>query len=317
MGIRSAGERVTQLEANNGANVPKPRVFIGSSVEGLNIAYAVQQNLLHEAEVTVWDQGVFELSRTSIESLTKALTDSDFAVFVFSPDDLVQIRDDQKYAVRDNVLFEFGLFIGRLGRDRVFFLCPDVGHLHLPTDLLGVTPGKYESERADGSMQAATGPVCHQMRIQIRALGIAPWRVESAQGPEGGVLEAVKDRDWISDLLEKRYDDAATALEREQKAQTGEDALVTQAWIIFCALKKDEADPARQLIPFAEQHESCSRVQSLVATMLRWEGCIQQAIEHLNKIKESRPEDPIIASAIAQCYLEEADDTKEGLNNLL
>lgn len=67
----------------------KPRVFIGSSVEGLNVAYAVQQNLLHEAEVTVWDQGVFELSRTTMESLAKALAENDFAVFVFSPDDLV------------------------------------------------------------------------------------------------------------------------------------------------------------------------------------------------------------------------------------
>ena len=83
----------------------KPRVFIGSSVEGLNVAYAVQQNLLHDAEVTVWDQGVFELSKTTIETLSKALEENDFAVFVFSPDDLVRIRSMSTLAVRDNVLF--------------------------------------------------------------------------------------------------------------------------------------------------------------------------------------------------------------------
>lgn len=89
----------------------KPRVFIGSSVEGLNVAYAVQQNLLHEAEVTVWAQGVFELSKTTIESLNKTLSENDFAIFVFSLDDLINIKDTIKSTVRDNVLFEFGLFI--------------------------------------------------------------------------------------------------------------------------------------------------------------------------------------------------------------
>src|SRR5437879_617847 len=91
----------------------RPRLFIGSSNESLDYAYAIQQNLEDDAEVTVWKNGIFQLTKTAVESLIKALDKSDFAVFVFAPNDVLRLRKKNFAAVRDNVIFELGLFMGK------------------------------------------------------------------------------------------------------------------------------------------------------------------------------------------------------------
>jgi len=70
------------------------------------------------------------------------------------------MRGKDNGAVRDNVLFELGLFIGRLGKDRNFIILPKgyEENLHRPTDLLGLTPALYEPNRQDENLQAALGP---------------------------------------------------------------------------------------------------------------------------------------------------------------
>jgi CAP12/Pycsar effector protein, TIR domain len=151
----------------------KPNLFIGSSTESLDIAYALQENLEPSAEVTVWTQGIFELSKYTLESLLDALDVADFGVFVFSADDLSVIRGKEKGTVRDNVLFELGLFIGRLGKDRNFVILPR-GHeetLHLPTDLLGLTPALYEPNRQDQNLRAALGPASSKLSRVLSKLG--------------------------------------------------------------------------------------------------------------------------------------------------
>lgn len=146
----------------------KPKIFIGSSIEGLDIANAVQQNLDHEAEVTIWTQGIYKLSTTIITTLIKSLDNFDFAIFVFSPDDLTIIRGSARTSVRDNVIFEMGLFSGKLGIDKVFFIKPrNNSELNLPTDLLGIVAGEYNDNRSDKNLVAATGPFCNQVKQKI------------------------------------------------------------------------------------------------------------------------------------------------------
>ncbi|MBI5320002.1 nucleotide-binding protein [Bradyrhizobium sp.] len=150
----------------------KPRVFIGSSVEQLELAYATQEALEYSVESTVWTQDVFKLSRGSLASLIDQLDESDFGIFVLAPDDVTTIRDAEKRTIRDNVVFELGLFIGRLGSDRCFLIVPrGLDDLHLPTDLVGVTPATYDPDRQDANLNAALGPACSRIRKAILKAG--------------------------------------------------------------------------------------------------------------------------------------------------
>ena len=151
----------------------KPRVFIGSSVESLEIAYELQENLEFYAEVTVWTQGIFELSKYTLDSLLDVVDSSDFGIFIFSPDDISIIRDKEKNTVRDNVIFELGLFVGKLGKERAFIVMPRSceDNLALPTDLIGITPALFDQDRQDGNMQAALGPASSKINKAIKKQG--------------------------------------------------------------------------------------------------------------------------------------------------
>ncbi len=145
----------------------KPKLFIGSSSEGKEIADHLQHGLEREVESTIWHQGVFGLSEGSLEALTRRVHDFDFAALVLTPDDLVTSRNDVVSSPRDNVIFEMGLFMGALGRERTFIIYNRDSKLKLPSDLAGITAATF-GDRSDGNIQAALGPVCTSVRAAIK-----------------------------------------------------------------------------------------------------------------------------------------------------
>lgn len=155
----------------------KPRIFIASSLESLDIADAINVNLDHQAEVTVWKNG-FGLSTNSIDPLLAIACTVDFSIFIFTPDDVLTIRDQNKSVVRDNVLFELGLFIGTLGAKRCFIVKPRDTELHFPTDLVGLTPADYEGNRSDGDLVSAVNHPCVFIKTEVAKLGLATQDIE-------------------------------------------------------------------------------------------------------------------------------------------
>jgi predicted nucleotide-binding protein len=146
----------------------KPSIFIGSSKEGLHGANALQNALYPVGETTVWDQGLFQLSQSSLSSLVRMLRHFQFAVFLLTPDDVAVIRHRRSAVARDNLIFELGLFMGRLGPERVYFVVPDQAQdFRLPTDLLGITYATYDAQRLDGNLRAAFGPAANAIANAI------------------------------------------------------------------------------------------------------------------------------------------------------
>ncbi len=176
----------------------KPRLFIGSSSESLDVADAVNLNLDHKAEVTIWRNGTFDLSSNTIDALTNKAKAVDFSLFIFSPDDIAIIRNKQKAIVRDNVLFELGLFIGAIGKERCFILKPRGVDLHFPTDLLGVTPADYEPNRSDGDLASSVNHACVLMKQQMEKLHTVENASTDTPPPKISIdAENIKDLDYL------------------------------------------------------------------------------------------------------------------------
>jgi hypothetical protein len=156
-----------------GTTVKLPTVFIASSSEGLEVAKTVRALLLQElrekAKVTPWTRE-FDLSATYIESLEKASQEADFAVLVVTPDDITISRDKKKSAPRDNVVFELGLFMGCLGRQRCFIVNEEKSDLKLPTDLLGVHLATFRRS-AGQELRDALDAQCLLIGERIAKLG--------------------------------------------------------------------------------------------------------------------------------------------------
>ena len=125
----------------------KPILFIGSSSESLPVAKAFEAAIpAAVAETHLWT-GIFNPSRFPIDDLAAQLHVCDFAVLVAAPDDRVLSRWRPSTAPRDNVIFELGLFMGKILRTRTFLLDP--GTVKLPSDLKGINTLRYKPKVKD------------------------------------------------------------------------------------------------------------------------------------------------------------------------
>lgn len=121
-------------------------VFIGGSSEALDYAEKVKLVLEASGEIkcTIWNDGIFEFNQTFFRALTQACYSFDFGILIASKDDIALIRNNVKDIPRDNVILEYGLFLGVLSNNRTF-LVQEKG-TNLPTDLLGYSTPQFKKD---------------------------------------------------------------------------------------------------------------------------------------------------------------------------
>jgi predicted nucleotide-binding protein/proteasome lid subunit RPN8/RPN11 len=150
----------------------RPRVFLICSAEALPVAKAIRIGLEHDAEVVIWsDDKIFPPGAYPIEALEEQVNASDFGVALAEPDDLVTSRDRKSATPRDNVIFELGFFMSRLGRHRTILLVPRLQEIKLPSDFKGLIPIAYE-KGASGHDSVALGPTIDKINGLIADLGV-------------------------------------------------------------------------------------------------------------------------------------------------
>lgn len=169
----SMAKKVAKSTAPKKGQRPKgnrPTMFIGSTVEALPLARAFHEDLDYDIEVTIWNHGLFAAGQVTWSELVKLATKFDFALFIFSGDDKLTSRKKKSLAIRDNVLIEYGLFVGALGQSRVFFMYNRDAPPKIASDLAGVTPLMY-GDRSDGNEIAAISPAANKIRKVAAELG--------------------------------------------------------------------------------------------------------------------------------------------------
>ena len=153
----------------------KPRLFIGSSSESKETARAFAEALSDVATPVVWwTADEFVHATNTMEALQEACRYYDFGLFVMAGDDKAETREEEVLLPRDNVTFEFGMFVGALGRERgmaVLEIEPGAkARVKLPSDLLGENIARYPANQGQ-DFQAEIDRAAKRLRARVRFLG--------------------------------------------------------------------------------------------------------------------------------------------------
>lgn len=89
-------------------------------------------------------------STTVIEKFEREAEQARFAIVLYSPDDIGRAKSEnpksEKARARQNVVWEHGYFVAKLGRERVVSIYKDSDSIEIPSDLNGLIYEKFDGD---------------------------------------------------------------------------------------------------------------------------------------------------------------------------
>lgn len=150
--LRQRNDRVSAVN-------DKVRVFAICSAETRHFAEELRSQFAGEPfELAIWGEGAFRASHYAVESLEQELDRCDAALAIFD-------GDGARGATHDDLIFELGFLMGRLGRHRVALLERAGEELKTPCRLGGMTTILFKD--GEGGLASAAA----RLKQLIRDLG--------------------------------------------------------------------------------------------------------------------------------------------------
>lgn len=149
------------------------KIFIASSGKSRDWASDLQESLdpitSDNFEFEVWHQDILQPSSFVLTDLIRKAASSSAAIFVFGPDDKIEINGETRSITRDNVIFELGLFTGHIGLNRVLLVTPEDNESYrLISDADGLTTLRFSFKpHSDNNRIAALGPTANKIKRHL------------------------------------------------------------------------------------------------------------------------------------------------------
>jgi hypothetical protein len=153
----------------------KSKIYIASSKRALLLAEKLCEKLQEPyCEADLWSNVIKKNpGKPNIEILEEAIKSYDFAVILLVQDDVTGWGTDDMLKVRDDCIFEAGLFMASLGRGRCFLLSGAPKN-DLPADLGGIDPLFFQEpdDLTDRSLcDLAMERVCGRIKDKVQPVG--------------------------------------------------------------------------------------------------------------------------------------------------
>jgi hypothetical protein len=173
----------------------RPRIFIGSSTPNLKVARALGVCLASRNFIPlVWNERLLHHNESIFDGLLRLSKNVEFGVFVWGASDVTITAGQTIRAARDNVVFETGLFLGALGKERVFMVVDGSERLKIPSDFDGIIRFYYDGSLIGTYDPQAVSTACDDIERDIRQREVPPslarlqgkWKSRFASGPFEG-----------------------------------------------------------------------------------------------------------------------------------